>query len=110
LVVGFTAQALQRGVLLGITMRGDKYLRSLQIHGPRAALKAYQRNPAKMPEQLAQLLQRKHPHVVCVALASRNARVAWAMLSRRQDDQGRETVKAPSVRPRIGRTRSLRRT
>ena len=86
-----------KSVLLGITKRGDKYLRTLLIHGARAVLKAYQRNPAKMPEHLAQLLQRKHPTVVCVALASRNARVAWAMLSRRQDYQGRETVKAPAL-------------
>jgi transposase len=86
-----------KSVLLGITKRGDKYLRTLLIHGARAALKAYQRNPAKMPEHLAQLLQRKHPNVVCVALASRNARVAWAMLSRRQDYQERETVKAPAL-------------
>lgn len=86
-----------KSVLLGITKRGDKYLRTLLIHGARAALKAYQRNPAKMPEHLAQLLQRKHPNVVCVALASRNARVAWAMLSRREDYQGRDTVKAGAL-------------
>ena len=78
-----------KSVLLGITKRGDKYLRTLLIHGARAALKAYQANPAKMPAHLAQLLQRKHPNVVCVALASRNARVAWAMLSRGQDYQHR---------------------
>ena len=58
---------------------------------------ARQDDSAKMPEHLAQLLQRKHPNVVCVALASRNARVAWAMLSRRQDYQERETVKAPAL-------------
>lgn len=86
-----------KSVLLGITKRGDKYLRTLLIHGARAALKAYQRNPAKMPEHLAQLLQRKHPNVVCVALASRNARVAWAMLSRREHYQGRDTVKAGAL-------------
>ena len=86
-----------KSVLLGITKRGDKYLRTLLIHGARAALKAYQRHPAKMPEHLAQLLQRKHPNVVCVALASRNARVAWAMLSRRQDYQGRHAANAHAL-------------
>ena len=85
-----------KSVLLGITKRGDKYLRTLLIHGARAALKAYQRNPAKMPEHLAQLLQRKHPNVVCVALASRNARVAWAMLSRREDYLSRRAPNAPT--------------
>ena len=86
-----------KSVLLGITKRGDKYLRTLLIHGARAALKAYQRNPAKMPEHLAQLLQRKHPNVVCVALASRNARVAWAMLSRREDYQCRHAANAHAL-------------
>lgn len=79
-------------VLLGITKRGDSYLRTLLIHGARSALKAYQRNPDKLSTQLGQLLQRKHPNVVCVALASRNARVAWAMLSRGEDYQGRQNV------------------
>ncbi len=83
--------------MLGITKRGDKYLRTLLIHGARAALKAYQRNPAKMPQQLAQLLQRKHPNVVCVALASRNARVAWAMLSRREAYKGGASVNLPAL-------------
>ena len=50
-----------------------------------------------MPEHLAQLLQRKHPNVVCVALASRNVRVAWAMLSRRQDYRGGDTLESPSL-------------
>ena len=86
-----------KSVLLGITKRGDKYLRTLLIHGARAALKAYQRNPEKMPAHLAQLLARKHPNVVCVALASRNARVAWAMLSRRQDYQGRHAANAHAL-------------
>jgi transposase len=86
-----------KSVLLGITKRGDKYLRTLLIHGARAALKAYQRNPEKMPAHLAQLLARKHPNVVCVALASRNARVAWAMLSRGEDYKGWEVAKRPAL-------------
>jgi transposase len=85
-----------KSVLLGITKRGDKYLRTLLIHGARAALKAYQRNPQKMPANVARLLQTKHPNVACVAMASRTARVAWAMLSRRQDYQGGKTAKLPA--------------
>ena len=76
-----------KSVLLGITKRGDKYLRTLLIHGARSLLLAYQRNPAKQPPAIAQLLQRKHPNVVCVALANRNARIAWAMLTRGEDYQ-----------------------
>ena len=58
---------------------------TLRIHGARAVRKVYQQNPAKMPASLQRLLQRKHPNVVCVVLASRNARVAWAMLGRSED-------------------------
>lgn len=74
-----------KSVLLGITKRGDKYLRTLLIHGARAALKSYEKNPARMPQWVQQLLQRKHPNVVCVAMANRTARVAWAMLTRGED-------------------------
>ena len=74
-----------KSVLLGITKRGDKYLRTLLIHGARAALKSYQNNPQRMPEWVRQLLQRKHPNVVCVAIANRIVRVAWAMLTRGED-------------------------
>lgn len=74
-----------KSVLLGITKRGDKYLRTLLIHGARAALKSYQKNPARMPQWVQRLLQRKHPNVVCVAMAHRTARVAWAMLTRGED-------------------------
>ena len=95
--IKYAEQLGYRIKLLGITKRGDKYLRTLLIHGARAALKAYQRNPAKMPQPLAHLLQRKHPNVVCVALASRNARVAWAMLSRREDYKGGPSVNLPAL-------------
>jgi transposase len=86
-----------KSVLLGITKRGDKYLRTLLIHGARSVLQAYQRNPAKMPASIQQLLQRKHPNVVCVALASHNARVAWAMLSRGEDYRTRSTAIEPTL-------------
>ena len=86
-----------KSVLLGITKRGDKYLRTLLIHGARATLKTYQRNPQKMPANVARLLEKKHPNVACVAMAARNARMAWAMLSRRQDYQGGKAAQLPAA-------------
>lgn len=74
-----------KNVLLGITKHGDKYLRTLLIHGARAALLAYSKRPERMPERWQRLLTRKHPNVVCVAMASCTARTAWAMLTRSQD-------------------------
>lgn len=72
-------------VLLGITKRGDSYLRTLLIHGARAALLAAQRSKDGPPQWLAKLLERKHPNVACVALASRNARIVWALLAHKRD-------------------------
>lgn len=72
-------------VLLGITKRGDSYLRTLLIHGARSAILAAQRRPEGPPQWLASLLGRKHPNVAAVALASRNARTVWALLAHKRD-------------------------
>jgi len=74
--------------LLGISKRGDGYLRSLLIHGARAVihhirrrLKAYQ--PGGNP-WVEQLLQRCHVNEVAVALANKMARTAWVLLARNE--------------------------
>jgi transposase len=72
-------------VLLGITKRGDSYLRTLLIHGARSAMQAAQRRKDGPPAWLQALLGRKHPNIVAVALASRNARIAWALLAHKRD-------------------------
>ena len=72
-------------VLLGITKRGDSYLRTLLIHGARSAILAAQKRKDGPPPWLASLLGRKHPNVAAVALASRNARTVWALLAHKRD-------------------------
>jgi len=74
--------------LLGISKRGDGYLRSLLIHGARAVihhirrrLKAHQ--PGGNP-WVEQLLQRCHVNEVAVALANKMARTAWVLLARNE--------------------------
>jgi transposase len=66
--------------LLGISKRGDAYLRTLLIHGARAVIRAAQRKPAR-GGWLHELLRRRNPNVAAVALANRNARIAWALLA-----------------------------
>ena len=66
--------------LLGISKRGDVYLRTLLIHGARAAIFAAQRH-SKTTGWLAKLLERRHPNVAAAALANKNARVIWALLA-----------------------------
>lgn len=74
--------------LLGISKRGDRYLRTLLIHGARAVVRHLRARMAagKPPGNpwLARLLERRHPNVAAVALANHNARVAWALLTRQE--------------------------
>jgi transposase len=66
--------------LLGMSKRGDCYLRTLLIHGARSAIRAEQLKKAPSP-WIAGLLQRKHPNIAAVALANKNARTLWALLA-----------------------------
>lgn len=68
--------------LLGITKRGNKYLRMLFIHGARAALPSLAKSATPLGQWLRGLLARAHRNVVVVALAAKLARIAWATLRR----------------------------
>ena len=67
--------------LLGMSKRGDVYLRTLLIHGARAAILAARRKPVLENAWLARLLGRRHANVAAVALANKNARTVWALLA-----------------------------
>lgn len=67
--------------LLGISKRGDAYLRTLLIHGARALIYARQKSADKT-SWLHRLLERKNPNVAAVAMANKNARIVWALLVR----------------------------
>ena len=64
----------------GITKRGNVYLRTLLIHGARAALPGLSRGDTALGAWLRSLLARAHVNVVVVALAAKLARIAWAVL------------------------------
>jgi transposase len=65
--------------LLGISKRGDTYLRMLLIHGARAVVRVSERKP-EPDTWLKRLLSRRNKNVAAVALANKNARIAWALL------------------------------
>lgn len=64
--------------LLGITKRGDSYLRKLFVHGARSIVGAHR---AGRDPWLDGLLARRPKNVAIVALAQRNARIVWALLA-----------------------------
>jgi transposase len=66
--------------LLGITKRGDAYLRTLMIHGARSALRTAKSKDDPVSQWALRLAARSHSNVACVALANKTARMAWAML------------------------------
>jgi transposase len=61
--------------LLGISKRGDKYLRTLLIHGARSVL-THTKSP---PEWLSELMKRRPKNVAVVAMANKMARTIWAL-------------------------------
>ena len=67
--------------LLGMSKRGDAYLRTLLIHGARSVIyRATQRADAE--SWLFKLTTRRNKNVAAVALANKTARIAWALLAR----------------------------
>ena len=71
--------------LLGITKRGNKYLRKLLIHGARAALPRLANSGTPLGEWLQALMRRTHKNAAVVALANKLARIAWAVLRREEN-------------------------
>ena len=65
-----------------ISKRGDTYLRTLLIHGARAALNACKDKTDKRSRWVQQLQCRRNTNIATVALANKNARIVWAILSR----------------------------
>ena len=67
-------------VMLGITKRGNRYLRTLLIHGGRAVLYAARRRNDPRSQWVKRLKETGSANLAAVALANKNARVAWALL------------------------------
>jgi hypothetical protein len=75
----------RRTILLGITKRGDRYLRTLLIHGARAVLRHARHKCDRRSVWIGALSNRRGPNIAAVALANKNARVAWALLTRAEE-------------------------
>ncbi len=67
--------------LLGISKRGDSYLRTLLIQGAKSVIKVVGNKTDPRSLWLQNLCTRKHKNTAAVALANKNARIAWALLN-----------------------------
>jgi transposase len=68
--------------LLGISKRGNAYLRRLFILGARAVLQHSTKQSSPLSAWLAQLTSRMHLNVAAVVLANKLVRIAWAVLAK----------------------------
>lgn len=86
--LGLTPRQHSRGgkdCLLGISKRGDAYLRTLLIHGARAVLRVADKKDDPRSRWLQNLCSRRNKNIAAVALANKNARIVWALLTKETD-------------------------
>ena len=74
-----------KSTLLGISKRGDVYIRKLLIHGSRSVLNWVDRKDDRTSLWAKELKARRHKNIASVALANRIVRVAFALLKRGED-------------------------
>ena len=75
-----------KSTLLGMSKRGDAYLRTLMIHGSRSVI--YRASQKNDPDSwLVKLIKRRNVNVAAVALANKTARIVWALLTHKSEYQ-----------------------
>ena len=73
--------------LLGISKRGDQYLRKLLVHGARAVVRVVGKKPDRRSAWIRELVARRGFNRATVAVANKNARIVWALLTSQQEYQ-----------------------
>ena len=81
-----SAQSCKLEAIAGIGPRdafgaGRRVLRTMLIHGARSVIAQIERKPDQADEWLKKLLARRNKNIAAVALAAKNARIAWALLA-----------------------------
>lgn len=71
--------------LLGISKRGDKYIRKLLIHGARTVITHLKDKKDPRSCWIRSLVERRGYNIACVALANKNARIIWAIMAHDQE-------------------------
>lgn len=72
-------------LLMGISKRGDRHLRTLLVHGARSVVRVAQRKTDPFSQWVNNLRERRGMNRAIVAVANKNARIIWAMLNRNEE-------------------------
>lgn len=70
-----------------ITKRGDRYVRSLLVHGARSVVSRARKHPSEANAWVRGIIERRGVNKACVALANNMTRQAWVILSRNETCQ-----------------------
>jgi transposase len=73
--------------LLGISKRGDPYVRSLLVHGARSVFRLAKGKDDRLSQWVMRIANAHHPNVAVVAMANKTVRIAWAMIRNGSDYQ-----------------------
>ena len=71
-------------ILSDISKRGDSYLRNLLVQGARSVLQSAAAHQDRMSRWILELLPRRGYYRTLVAIANKNARIAWALLAKNE--------------------------
>jgi transposase len=74
-----------KATLLGISKRGDSYLRTLLIHGGRSLVRTAHRRSDQRKCWIDDVRQRRGENISNVAVANKNARIAWVLLTKKEN-------------------------
>ena len=74
-----------RDRLLGISKRGNGYLRKLLVHGSRAAFRHVKDKTDPLSLWIKKLSLTKHANITIIALANKIARISWALVAKNED-------------------------
>ena len=86
--IGLTTRQFSSGGkdrLLGISKRGDSYLRTILINGARATIVHAKHRDDRLSVWITDLAKRRHSNVAAVALANKTARMTWAIMKHGTD-------------------------
>ena len=81
-----------------ITKRGDDYLRTLLIQGAKAAVMSAGKRDDPISRWLVQLVARVGWQKACVAMANKNARILWAVMTRDEGFDARHVSEKPQAK------------
>ncbi len=70
---------------MGISKRGDSYLRQLLIHGARSVLRTIDKKTDKQSVWVQSIVVRRHKNIAAVALANKMVRTVFALLKKGED-------------------------